>query len=102
MTMWMQSCAELRSCPGRSAARSDELQSRGPFVRIVPCGLLGPGSAERHCVPHRVRDTREADVVTPHSVIASAAKQSTNVSAERLWIASAFAKASADKSLRSQ
>jgi hypothetical protein len=37
-----------------------------------------------------------------YAVIASAAKQSSNASAETLWIASAFAKASADKSLRSQ
>ena len=27
-------------------------------------GLLGPGSAERHCVPHRVRDTRTPNSAT--------------------------------------
>src|SRR4051812_2405221 len=32
------------------------LQSRGPCASTL-CGLLGPGSAERHCVPHRVWDT---------------------------------------------
>ena len=66
------------SCPGRSAAspamrsivRYGALQSRGPCLRILPCRLLGPGSAEqRHSASKtrvnalvallRVRDTRE-------------------------------------------
>ena len=44
-------------------------------MRCKAGGFLGPDSAERHCVPHRVRDTREANAATPHSVIASEAKQ---------------------------
>jgi len=54
-----------RSASWRCAAEPGPMQQR---VR----GLLGPGSAERHCVPHCVRDTRRR----LHSVIASAAKQS--------------------------
>jgi len=43
-----------------------------------------------------------AQAVAPVSVIASAAKQSRNASAEAVWIASARAKALADKSRSSQ
>ena len=46
------------SCPGRCAARSDALQSRGPSQ------LPGPGSAPRHFMPRRVRDTRP-DLTAP-------------------------------------
>jgi hypothetical protein len=35
-----------RSCPGRSAARSDALQSRGPCIS-ERCGSPGPGSAQQ-------------------------------------------------------
>jgi hypothetical protein len=51
------------SCPGRSAASlGGALQSRGP-CNSEQRGFLDPGSAERHCVPHRVRDTRKTSVV---------------------------------------
>jgi hypothetical protein len=63
------------SCPERSAARSDTLQSRGPCVSVL-CHLLGPGSAPHRYALRRVRDTREAGAAPSHSVIASAAKQS--------------------------
>jgi hypothetical protein len=38
------------------------LQSRG-LCNSEQRGFLDPGSAERHCVPHRVRDTRKTSVV---------------------------------------
>ena len=63
------------SCPGRCAARSDALQSRGPCVSVL-CHLLGPGSAPHRYALRRVRDSREAGAAPAHSVIASAAKQS--------------------------
>jgi len=45
------------SCPGRCAARSDALQSRGPSHRMQ-CRFLGPGSAQQRFTLQRVRDTR--------------------------------------------
>jgi hypothetical protein len=48
------------SCPGCGAARSDALLSRGLFPLVEFASFLGPGSAERHFAPHRVRDKRAA------------------------------------------
>jgi hypothetical protein len=65
---------------------SGALQSRDP-CNSERRGLLGPGSAERRCVPHRVRDTRGMSVVaTLRHCERSEAIQ--NLSAEVVWIAS--------------
>ena len=45
------------ACPGRCAARSDALQSRGPCLSLNH-GPLGPGSAQQRFTLQRVRDTR--------------------------------------------
>ncbi|MEY9400603.1 hypothetical protein ABIF66_011409 [Bradyrhizobium japonicum] len=76
--MLMQLRSKLRSRAPDAAHRpfGGALQSRGPCLRILPCSLLGPGSAQQRCTLRRVRDTREARVVATNSVIASAAKQS--------------------------
>ena len=52
--------------PGRCAARSVSLLSRGPF-----CRPARPGSAERHYMTHRVRDTK-VEINYPGSSAASA------------------------------
>ena len=41
------------ACPGRSAARSDALQTRTSTTNSI---WNGPGSAVQHFVPHRIRD----------------------------------------------
>jgi hypothetical protein len=69
-----------RSASWRCAAEPGPMQQQ---VR----GLLGPGSAERHCVPHRVRDTRKTSVVaTLRHCERSEAIQ--DLSAATVWIAS--------------
>jgi hypothetical protein len=82
------SAIQQQSCAPDAAQRffSGALQSRGPCSRERR-GFLGPGSAERHCVPRRVRDTRGRSVVaTLRRCERSEAIQ--NLSAEVVWIAS--------------
>ena len=67
--------ATTLSCPGRCAARSDALRSRGPCFSVL-CHPLGPGSAAHRYALCGVREMREAGAAPVHSVIASAAKQS--------------------------
>jgi len=44
------------SRPGRAAAWNAAAQSRDPGGATLRC-RMGPGSAERHFAPHRVRGT---------------------------------------------
>ena len=53
--------------PGRSAARSDVLQSRDPFFLVG----MDPGSAEQRCTLRRVRDTRELSAARTLSIDAA-------------------------------
>ncbi|MDD1521102.1 hypothetical protein DAA51_35625 [Bradyrhizobium sp. WBAH10] len=63
---------------------------------------MGPGSAQQRFTLQRVRDMRASDAggARPRHCERSEAIQV--VSGAGFWIASAFAKASADNSLRSQ
>lgn len=69
-TRWGRSWPSSRAPDATQRHFDDALQSRGPCVQSVPCGFLGPGSAQqRHSVSktrvnalvalQRVRDTRE-------------------------------------------
>ena len=68
MTMWRQFRASLPpSCPGRCAARSDALQSRGPCFSECAAPWV-PALRSNACALQRVRDTSGDDVVTSHAL----------------------------------